>query len=82
MAPSCLLLSTLAALSSLTAATPLIVRQVINDDVELYTMQVRSVLEAIKEIRDNNASEACADAAYASTLDHEGYDGRLAQTLL
>ena len=82
MAPSFLLGCALVALVPLAKASHFITRQAARDDVQLYTKQVRSALEAIDGIRDNNASEACADTTYASRLNERDFDGQLAQTLL
>lgn len=82
MAPSIARLCALALVPSIVSATTLVVRRETSNDVQFYMMQVSSALEAIAGIRDKNASQACADVDYASSLDRQGYDGQLAQNLL
>lgn len=80
MAHPRVILSTLAAILSLTAASPLANRQV--NFPWQYVTRLNTALEAINSIRNNAASEGCSDPNYVASMDMGGYDGQFAQTLL
>lgn len=69
-------------LLSFTSAALLDTRQAGSANVEEYLVQVRSVLLAIDAIRSTGASESCADVGFAGTVDAQGLDDQLAQTIV
>lgn len=76
------LLFSLAAILSFTVGVPLEIRQEANSEVVEYIKQIRSALTAIDSIRANDASRACADGTFQTTLSEQAYDRELVLKLL
>ena len=85
MAPNiaALLLSLMCLFSSI-AASPLVRRQNATQYAEIGTFiqQVESALYAVNIIQAGNESAVCSESDLVDTLDSEGYNGTLAQTLM
>jgi len=67
-----------------TVASPLVRRQNATQYAEIgtYLQQVESALYAVTIIQAGNASAVCSESDLIDTLDTEGYNGTLAQTLM
>lgn len=50
--------------------------------ISTYMMQIQSVVVALDTIKADNATRACSNAEYVTTVDDRGLDGQLAKTLV